>query len=119
MQFRNLEDEWNQGFQNQEDEYGRAVYEYAEKWANLMEQKIQEGNFLEDIAKETSHKADEGIGISGFMYGAAVSILSNAWIYGEKLRRWHNLETQIGDEGERANERGTTLNPALLNIQES
>jgi len=34
------------------------------------------------------------------MYGAAVAILSKVWKHGEELRRWHNLKTQIGDEGE-------------------
>jgi hypothetical protein len=34
----------------------------------------------------------------------------------EELRRWHNLRTQIGDEGEKANEDGGVLNPALLRV---
>jgi hypothetical protein len=88
---------------------------YAERWAYLMEHEMEEGKKLVDIAKTTSHTADEE-GITGFMYGCAVSILSRVWIHGEELRRWHNLDTQIGHEGERANEKGTVLNPALLNI---
>jgi hypothetical protein len=50
------------------------------------------------------------------MYGCAVSILAKCWQHGDQLRRWHNLKTQIRDEGERANESGGVLNPALLNI---
>lgn len=50
------------------------------------------------------------------MYGCAVSILSQVWIHGEELRRWHNLDSQIGTEGEKANESGGVLNPAVLNI---
>jgi len=51
------------------------------------------------------------------MYGWAVSFLASFWKYGEELRRWHNLDTQLGDEGEQANkEKGATLNPALLSI---
>ncbi len=53
---------------------------------------------------------------AGFMYGTAVSILSQTWKHGEQLRRWHNKETQIGNEGDIANEKGGTLNPALLTI---
>jgi len=50
------------------------------------------------------------------MYGCAVVILSKCWEHGEALRRWHNKDTQIGDEGDRANESGGVLNPALLSI---
>jgi hypothetical protein len=59
----------------------------------------------------------ESIALIGFMYGVAVSMLAQCWKYGEQLRRWHNLDTQIEHEGERANAEGGTLNPALLNIQ--
>jgi len=33
-----------------------------------------------------------------------------------ELRQWHNLKTQIKDEGEKANASGGVLNPALLTI---
>ncbi|MDA8315367.1 MAG: hypothetical protein M0010_09365 [Actinomycetota bacterium] len=46
--------------------------------------------------------------------GAAVSVLASCWVHGEELRRWHNLDTQIGTEGEKANASGGVLNPALL-----
>ena len=68
---------------------------------------------MEDIAKSSARETDTD-GITGFMYGAAVSILAKAWVYGEELRRWHNLDTQIQHEGEKANESGGVLNPALL-----
>ncbi len=73
------------------------------------------GDTIASIARETSRTADTD-GITGFMFGCTVSALSQFWVHGEELRRWHNLDTQIGDEGERANEEGKTLNPALLNI---
>jgi hypothetical protein len=95
--------------------YGRRVVTYGEEWAELMEIELAAGYKLEDFAEITSRKADTD-GITGFMYGCAVSALSQFWVYGEELRRWHNLDTQLGTEGEEANERGTTLNPALLNI---
>ena len=50
------------------------------------------------------------------MYGWAVAQIARVWAHGEALRRWHNLDTQIGNEGERANASGGTLNPALLNV---
>jgi len=106
---------WEAGLKNNQDSYGGGVYKFAEKWANLMEKKLEEGKEFQDFAKETSHDADTD-GITGFMYGAAVSVLSNCWEHGEELRLWHNLDTQIGNEGEKANKSGSVLNPALLNI---
>lgn len=107
---------WQSWLDANQDGYGSACMRYAQAWAELMEAKLAEGVTLEDIAKDTSHAANTE-GITGFMYGAAVSMLAQAWEHGEALRRWHNLDAQIGDEGERANETGGTLNPALLNIR--
>jgi hypothetical protein len=106
---------WEKGKANNQDPYGSGIYRYAERWADMMEERMAQGAQLADIAKATSHEADDE-GITGFMYGAAVSTLSHVWEHGEELRRWHNLDTQIKDEGERANESGGVLNPALLNI---
>ena len=44
-------------------------------------------------------------------------MLSQVWEHGEELRRWHNLDTQIHDEGEKANDEGSVLNPALLGVK--
>lgn len=100
-----------------DDAYGLAVCDYAERWADLMEPVVDERGLehLPDIADSTSHEADTE-GITGFMYGCAVQMLARFWIYGEGLRRWHNLKTQFRDEGERANESGGVLNPALITI---
>ena len=115
MKFKN-EDGWNETVEAQSGHpYGMAVMTYAQRWAEMMEERIANGERLDDIAKETSQEADKE-GITGFMYGCAVSILSQTWEHGEERRRWHNLETQIGDEGEKANKEGKTLNPALLCI---
>ena len=95
--------------------YGNAVVQYAERWARLMEMGIANGQTIASCAKELSNLANND-GITGYMYGAAVGILAKVWIHGEELRRWHNHKTQIGDEGDRANEEGGVLNPALLHI---
>lgn len=108
---------WKEFREKNTDPYGDAVGTYAERWARLMEARMAKGEKLEAIADECSHLADLE-GISGFMYGCAVGTLSRVWIYGEELRRWrwHNLHSQIGNEGEKANESGGVLNPALLTI---
>jgi hypothetical protein len=107
---------WDNAVEINGDPYGAATIRYTERWADLMEARIAEGAALEDIAKATSHEADTE-GITGFMYGCAVSLLAQLWIHGEALRRWHNLDTQIRDEGEKANETGGVLNPALLSVE--
>jgi hypothetical protein len=106
---------WDHTVEINGDPYGAATMRYTERWADAMEAAIAAGESLEDCAKRTSHEADTE-GITGFMYGCAVSMLAQLWVHGEALRRWHNLDTQLGDEGERANETGGVLNPALLNI---
>ncbi len=88
-----------------------SIVRYAARWANLMEKKINMGAKLEDIANATSHEADLE-GMSGSTYGCAVSILSQVWKHGEQLRRWHNISTQLHNEGEKANESGGVLDPA-------
>lgn len=114
MQFKD-EALWLKSVANNQDPYGKAVNDFAECWANLIEQEVANGKKLEDVAKDTSRAADTD-GITGFMYGCAVSILSAVWLHGEQLRRWHNKETQIGTEGDAANESGGVLNPALISI---
>lgn len=106
---------WNEFKAKNVDPYGGAVVTYAERWARLMQMELASGRALEDIAAPTSSDADLE-GITGFMYGCAVGALAHCWKHGEALRRWHNLKTQIGSEGERANQSGGVLNPALLSI---
>jgi hypothetical protein len=108
---------WKLMLEKNQSEYGSCVMRYAARWANLMEQELAKGAELKAIAKATSCAADTE-GITGFMYGCAVSILAHAWENGEELRQWHNLSTQLGNEGEKANESGGVLNPALLSIQQ-
>lgn len=112
------------------DLYGAIVIIAAERWAEAMEARVDaaadgeadESFSIADIAEDTFRQVDRDLGplgLTGFQYGAAVSILSQCWEHGEELRRWHNLDIQIGDEGERANASGGVLNPALLNIGEA
>lgn len=112
-----LKDEfgWTNACEANTDPYGGAVIIYAELWARLLEVRMAKGEQLQDISDECSHLADLE-GITGFMYGCAVSILSQVWIHGKELRKWHNIKTQLKDEGEKANETGSVLNPALLNL---
>lgn len=98
------------------DPYGHACITFAERWARLMETRIAAGESLAECAERLEHLADDE-GITGFQYGCVVSMLAKAWIHGEELRRWHNHKTQVGHEGDEANESGGVLNPALLVIR--
>jgi len=106
---------WKKACDANQDGYGGAVMTYAERWARMMEARMAKGERIADIADECSHLADEE-GITGFMYGAAVSTLAAVWIHGEALRLWHNLKYQIRDEGKKANDNGGVLNPAMLSL---
>ncbi len=107
---------WERGLKKNQDAYGACTYRYAQRWAELMEERMAAAKMpVADVASFTSHDADTE-GITGFMYGCAVSVLASVWEHGEDLRRWHNLDCQCHDEGEKANEKGTVLNPAVMTI---
>lgn len=106
---------WKKACDANKDGYGSAVMTYAERWACMMEARMAKGERIADIADECSNLADQE-GITGFMYGCAVSTLAAVWVHGEALRLWHNLKTQLRDEGKRANDSGGVLNPAILSL---
>lgn len=79
----------------------------------MMEEKIEASSddvmkVIVDNADKLSYEADEE-GITGFMYGCAVSILSQCWKYGELFRKWHNGEYNYDGDG--------VVNPAILRIK--
>lgn len=90
------------------DGYGGAIFRYAENWGKLMQGEISSGKTVAECAEETSRTADTE-GLTGFMYGAAVSILSECWKHGAELKAWHNKEYNYAGEG--------VANPALLTIK--
>ncbi len=98
---------WATTVETNTDPYSAACVQYAENWGCLMQAAIGGGAKLADVAKQLSHDADTD-GITGFMYGAAVNILSHCWVHGEDLRKWHNGE--YGHDGE------GVVNPAVLTI---
>ena len=105
---RNMEKEFEKCVEiNSHDGYSKGVIDYMIRWANMMEESISNGYKINNIAEETSHRADTD-GITGFMYGCAVDLLSQFWKYGDQLKIWHN--SQYGYEGE------GTVNPAIMTI---
>lgn len=75
---------------NSNDGYSLGVVTYARRWAKYMQHLMGKHNkSISQIADNASHVSDID-GITGFMYGSAVAVLSQCWKYGEELRRWHN-----------------------------
>ena len=99
---------------NSKDGYSKAVVTYAEDWAAIMEKKLKKrGVKVKDIAEASGHEADTQ-GITGFMYGCAVSALAQFWVHGEELRRWHNREYLDEEKAAKADKSGGVVNPAIL-----
>lgn len=94
---------------NSKDGYSTCVVRYAEYWAKFMQYLMakHEGVTVEKIADKASHNADID-GITGFMYGCAVNVLSQVWKHGEELRKWHNKEYDYEGNG--------VVNPAVLTV---
>ena len=106
-----MEEKYQIGLDNNRDPYGRGCFTFAERWADLLEKDIEETGDAKaailTMADRRSREADTE-GITGFMYGVAVRILSDCWLYGEILRQWHNREYNYEGEG--------VVNPAVLTI---
>jgi hypothetical protein len=99
---------WEKGLGNNQDPYGKAIYAYAELWACTMEHEMEKNKAsVKDVAEQASKDADTD-GITGFMYGAAVSVLSDTWEHGEELRKWHNGEYNHEGDG--------VVNPAIITV---
>lgn len=94
---------------NSKDGYGACVVRYAEYWAKFMQYLMakHEGVEVAQIADEASQAADLE-GVTGFMYGCAVDVLSQVWKYGEELRKWHNKEYDYEGDG--------VVNPAVMTV---
>lgn len=95
---------------NSQDGYSRAVVDFAEVWAKLMQVEISKGRTeIKDIADECQSGLGY-LGITGFQYGCVVSALSHFWVFGEELRRWHNKQYGIGGD------KKGVVNPAILTL---
>lgn len=99
--YQEMAKEWKKDFM------GASTLRYLERWANIMEALAEDGMNIGEAAEQSNHVADTE-GITGYMYGMAVSVLTEVWEYGDDLRVWHNQH--YGYEGE------GTVNPAVLKI---
>ncbi len=100
---------------NSNDEYGKTILDFAERWAELLEKRIINNfedsveNTIEKHAEETCDEIDKDFGISGYAYGCAISFLADTWEYGDHLKDWHNKKYDYAGNG--------VINPARLVIE--
>jgi hypothetical protein len=108
------QDDWDKWVDNNKDHYGGCCVNVAKRVMEL----------LDEVDEFDTHKiicqADDDIkagGITGFMAGAVASMVSHCHSRGDEFRRKWNTDNQIGAEGDKANEEGGILNPALLVVE--
>ena len=109
---KELEKDWQHQIESNNSagemsEYVNGIFRYAMLWGKVMQKYISEGKKIEDIADKSSHECDLE-GITGYMYGCAVNLLSQYWNYGEELRIWHNKKYHYTGSG--------VVNPAVMTI---
>lgn len=93
---------------NSKENYDRAIIRYIILWVQYMEYLNQKyGMKISDIWDNCSYLANIE-GVTGFMYGAAASIISQVWQHGEEFRKCYNAKWNY--YGER------TVNPAVLTL---
>lgn len=100
---------WEKSRKANSDGYGSAALDYAEGWAKLMQKEIAKGKTVAECYESTQDGLGF-LGITGFQFGCAVSILSQTWKHGEELRKFHNKRYGISEDKE------GTVNPAVLKL---
>ena len=100
---------WNKSREVNSDGYGGAALDYAEGWAKLMQIEIAKGKTVAECY-DYSQKGLGFLGITGFQFGCAVSVLSQTWKHGEELRKVHNKKYGVSEE------KKGIVNPAILSV---
>lgn len=68
-----------------ESEYSNEVFEFAERWAGMMEIEIRKGKKIKNIYQKLLDKANIN-GITGAMYFMGLKMLVECWKYGKELK---------------------------------
>lgn len=102
-------DGWKKSREVNSDGYGGAALDYAEGWAKLMQKEIANGKTVAECYEPTQ-KGLGFLGITGFQFGCAVSVLSHTWKHGDELRKAHNKKYGVSEDVQ------GTVNPAVLTL---
>jgi hypothetical protein len=97
------------------DPVGAGIMNYAQRWAELMEQEMAKGKSLPEVAMDTSLEADTD-NMSGMTFFLAVRTLVDCWAHGEELRQWHNARVAGGKHPSLADRPGMLINPSIINF---
>ena len=97
------------------DPYGKKCVDTAQRAMEILDEEPGDFDTHELICRADNESAGDG-GITGFMAGAVASMISACHSRGDEFRRKWNGDNQIADEGDKANESGGVLNPALLSV---
>jgi len=75
---------------------GNFYIHRAARWANLMEEKMAEGDLLEAVAKKTFLECDPDHkdAISGYGFNFIADILSEVWEHNKEFDRWRHSFTE-------------------------
>lgn len=79
---------------NYADSPARTAILFAERWAELIERNMRQGQSLEIAAKETRLEADPSSKASGIAE-YAVAYLARTWPYGEDLATWYEKNVNL------------------------
>ncbi len=90
MELKN-EKAWNNIINHNLDSYGKRIYQYAQKWAELMENEIKNGKKVKEIANKTRKLINIGK-MTFYMRRRAIDILIICWKHGQDLWEWQKME---------------------------
>ena len=77
---------WNLGLQANQGTAGMQIFYFAESMADSLEEKLEEGKELtDDLIFDSTLEP----GQTGFTLACVVSVLRDAWIYGDKIVDWY------------------------------
>ena len=107
--------EWDEAVKINKDPYGKCCVDVARQVMKILDDEL--GEFDPHTIICRADDETKAGGITGFMAGCVASMVSQCHSRGEEFRRKWNKDNQIQDEGDKANENGGILNPAVLNIE--
>lgn len=107
---------WKSWVKANDDDYGKACVDTARQAMVILDEGPSDFDCHSLVCRAADEALGKDAGITGFMSGMVAVMISKCHSRGEEFRHKWNIDTQIRDEGERANEAGTVLNPALLTI---
>lgn len=110
-------EDWEKCVRANDDPYGKACIDVAREVMRLLDERPEDFD-THKIICEADKNVKAG-GITGFMAGCVANMVSGLHSRGEEFRKKWNTDNQIRDEGDKANESGGVLNPALLNVKTS